>query len=124
MGVLLTSGRTVNQLNPGCTPHRPHGGSRERRIIRHAVQHLQRFACDTAVWAEKRDRDAQQINTFSHQTRASLMQMQQNLSSAQAAQDPEEMKKAVRDEVMAEVMAEARAASRVCHHQIVASATN
>ena len=103
----MTSGRSVNQLNEGCTWHRSHGGSRERRVIRRAVGHLQRFACDTAVWAAKRDADAQKVNVFSHQTRETLGHLQESIHSVQSMAEAkaEEMKKAVREEVMMEARA-------------------
>ena len=103
----MTSGRSVNQLNEGCTWHRSHAQSRERRVIRRAVSHLQRFACDTAVWAEKRDADAASINVFSHQTRESLGQLQETIQAVQAGAEhrTEEIKKAVREDVMTQARA-------------------
>ncbi|CAL1125944.1 unnamed protein product [Cladocopium goreaui] len=103
-----TSRIVLTQLNEGCTWYRSHGEARERRIIRNAVRHPQRFAADTSVWAAKRD--AQRVKMFSHQTRESLGQLQETIQSVQpvAGDRSEEIKKAVREEVMMEVMSQVK----------------
>ena len=45
-------GEVVTQLNERCTWHRSHGEARERRIIRNAVRHLQRFAAHNSLGCE------------------------------------------------------------------------
>lgn len=59
---------------------------------------------------------------FSHQTREPLGQLQETIQSVQsvAGDRTEEIKKAVREEVMME----ARPPVEFCHHQFVASVTN
>ena len=108
-----TSGRSVTRLKPGCTWHRSHGPSRERRVTRKALGHLQQFAGQVAGWATNVDADHRTNNAFRVQTHLDLQAVRGNIAgTADRLQDTvTRMDKLVSDRVEMEVQRRMEAGS-------------
>ena len=78
-GLILRGGHSINALNPGCRWHRSHGGSRERRILRHCVRGLQQFAADTTQWVQRQDDSTVAMAAFTEGSTKAMSQVASNM---------------------------------------------